>query len=445
MNLWLIGALFVIVTVLVGYIIWLRVEARWQQRVANHFVDRNQYIEVQSNLAQKESALQELDKTVLKLQTDVLQKEQQLRSLDEMMDYKMQEIERIKESTRKEFELLAHKIFEEKSTRFTETNKESIETLLKPLKENIHQFESRIQQQFTEELKSRSELKKEIDLLKTHSDQMSKEANNLAVAIKGDKKLLGDWGEIQLETILQHSGLEKNVHYRSQISMKDDEGNDKRPDFLVLLPDNKCIIIDSKVSLVSYEKYFHANVEEEKQKYLRQHAADVRNHVRNLSAKSYERLPELTSPEYVLMFFPLEPAFNAAIQFDSKLFLEALDQNIVLVTSSTLMATMRTVYHIWRQEQQNRNAAQIARESGMLYDKFAGFIQDMSKIGDKLRDSQSAYQDAMNKLTESSKKGDTIIGRVERIKKLGAKTSKNLPEQLLRDAGVQDEAGDFES
>ena len=192
------------------------------------------------------------------------------------------------------------------------------------------------------------------------------------------------------------------------------------------------------MSLVAYEKYFNADADDERQKFLKQHIQDVRNHIKGLATKSYQSLPGLQNPEYVLLFIPLEPAFNVVVQYDSRIFMEALDQNIVLVTSTTLMATMRTVYHIWRQQQQNMNAEKIARESGMLYDKFVGFVQDMTKIGDKIRESQGAYKDAMNKLTESSKKGDTIIGRVERIKKLGARASKSIPGQLLADAGLQE-------
>jgi len=430
----LLGVVFIFTLV----IFKLLLDKNWTTKIQSGFVPKDQYNQLNHSLTEKESVISALDQSLNALRIDITLKEEQLRSQDEMIDYKMREIEGIRETTRKEFELLAQKIFEEKSSRFTETNKANIEILLKPLKENIQQFESRIHQQFTEEFKSRSELKKEIELLKTHSDQMSREANNLAVAIKGDKKLLGDWGEIQLETILQHSGLEKNVHYKVQMSIKDEEGNDKRPDFVVFLPDKKCIIIDSKVSLVAYEKYFNADADDERQKFLKQHIQDVRNHIKGLATKSYQSLPGLQNPEYVLLFIPLEPAFNVVVQYDSRIFMEALDQNIVLVTSTTLMATMRTVYHIWRQQQQNMNAEKIARESGMLYDKFVGFVQDMTKIGDKIRESQGAYQDAMNKLTESSKKGDTIIGRVERIKKLGARASKSIPGQFLADAGLQE-------
>ncbi|HNL30581.1 MAG TPA: DNA recombination protein RmuC, partial [Saprospiraceae bacterium] len=340
----LLGVVFIFTLV----IFKLLLDKNWTTKIQSGFVPKDQYNQLNHSLTEKESVISALDQSLNALRIDITLKEEQLRSQDEMIDYKMREIEGIRETTRKEFELLAQKIFEEKSSRFTETNKANIEILLKPLKENIQQFESRIHQQFTEEFKSRSELKKEIELLKTHSDQMSREANNLAVAIKGDKKLLGDWGEIQLETILQHSGLEKNVHYKVQMSIKDEEGNDKRPDFVVFLPDEKCIIIDSKVSLVAYEKYFNADTDDERQKFLKQHIQDVRNHIKGLATKSYQSLPGLQNPEYVLLFIPLEPAFNVVVQYDSRIFMEALDQNIVLVTSTTLMATMRTVYHIWR-------------------------------------------------------------------------------------------------
>jgi DNA recombination protein RmuC len=413
-------------------------DKKWSKIIEQKFIPKEDFNTLQTNFIFKDSIILELQKQVADLNIEISRKEEQIRAQDEMIDYKMEEIEKIRQSTKHEFEVLAQKILDEKSQKFTQTNKTNIESLLQPLKENISQFESRIHQQISDEAKSRIELKKEIEHLQSQSSKITQEANNLAVAIKGDKKMLGNWGEIQLETILQHTGLVKNVHYRSQLNFKDDYGSDKRPDFLILLPDNKCLIIDSKVSLNAYEQYFNTSDDKDKAKYLQQHVQNIRNHIKGLGSKAYEHLPGLNNPEYVLLYIPLEPAFNAALQSDEKLFLEALDQNIVLVTSSTLMATMRTVYHIWRQQQQNMNASQIAKESGMLYDKFVGFIEDMKKIGSKIQESEHAYFDAMNKLTESSKKGDTIIGRVERIKKLGAKANKSLPNDLISDVELSD-------
>ncbi len=282
-----------------------------------------------------------------------------------------------------------------------------------------------------ENTKQRITLSEEIRHLRHLNEQLSQDANQLVSALKGDSKFQGDWGEFQLEVLLEKSGLEKGIHFVTQSSFKDNAGRQKRPDFIINLPENKNLIIDSKVSLKAYEAYFNCEVEEEQATYLKAHLDSLRSHIRDLSSKNYQRLYQINSPDYLLMFVPIEPALSLALQEDKSLFLDALDRNIVIVTSSTLLATMRTVSYIWKQDKQKKSVLEIARQSGLLYDKFVGFVTDLQEIGKKLDDARGAYDGAMNKLHTSKKYGDTILGRAKRIKELGANASKELPSDLL--------------
>jgi DNA recombination protein RmuC len=261
--------------------------------------------------------------------------------------------------------------------------------------------------------------------------QLSADASQLANALKGDSKMQGDWGEYRLEMLLERAGLTRDVHFETQQNFKDFDGKDKRPDFIIRLPEDKQLIIDSKVSLTAYEAYYNAENDKERNNYLKAHIASIRKHLKDLNSKKYEQLYQINTPDYLIMFVPIEPAFAVAVQEDSNLFLEALDKNIVLVTTSTLLATMRTVAYIWKQENQKSNVLEIAKQSGLLYDKFCLFVEDLQEIGKKLTHAQVAYEGAMNKLTESKKFGDTLVGRAERIKELGANASKSLPKELL--------------
>jgi len=269
--------------------------------------------------------------------------------------------------------------------------------------------------------------------LKVLNLQLSGDAQNLASALKGDSKTQGDWGEFQLELLLEKAGLLKGTHYYTQPSFKDENGSDKRPDFIIQLPEGKHLIVDSKVSLTAYEKYFNAEDASKKSKFLKEHVDSIRGHIKDLSGKNYQHLYQINSPDYLLLFVPIEPAFAAALLHDSKLFLYALDNNIVIVTTSTLLATMRTVSYIWRQERQKKNVLEIARQSGLLYDKFVGFVEDLQDMGQRLDQAQASYHGAMNKLSDSKKYGDTLIGRAEKIKELGAKATKSLPEEFLEE------------
>lgn len=358
-------------------------------------------------------------------------KEQLAENLNDKLREQKEEIEQLQIRLTTEFENIANKILDEKSQKFTHQNQENLNTILNPLKEKIKAFEERVEKTYITETKERNLLTEEISKLRELNLQLSADASQLANALKGDSKTQGDWGEYRLEMLLERAGLTKDVHFETQQSFKDFDGKDKRPDFIINLPENKQLIIDSKVSLTAYESYYNAENDTDRSNYLKAHISSIRKHIKDLNSKKYEQLYQINTPDYLIMFVPIEPAFAVAVQEDSNLFLEALDKNIVLVTTSTLLATMRTVAYIWKQENQRSHVLEIAKQSGLLYDKFCSFIEDLQEIGKRLNSAQSAYEGAMNKLTESKKFGDTLVGRAERIKELGANASKSIPKEFL--------------
>ena len=304
---------------------------------------------------------------------------------------------------------------------------------MNPLKERIREFEQSVERKFLDETRERSSLKTEIESLQKMNAQLSNDANNLASALRGNSKTQGDWGEMQLEKLLEKAGLLRGVHYESQVSFMAENGQQQRPDFLIQLPDNKQLILDSKVSLTAFEQFFNAEDPSVKTRFLKQHIDSLRTHFKGLSDKNYVGLTEINTPDFVIMFVPLETAFGVAMQEDNALFNDALDRNVIIVTPTTLLTTMRTVSFLWKQENQKKHVLEIARQSGLLYDKFVAFIDDLKQIGLKLDGAQVAFGDAMNKLNDSRKFGDTLVGRAERIRELGAKASKLLPKDLTEE------------
>lgn len=370
------------------------------------------------------------EQEVRKLGSLLSAKENEILNINEKLLLQKSEVEHLQQKFQKEFENIANRLFEEKSQKFTQQNQIQLNHILTPLKEKIQEFEKGVNTRFLEETRDRISLKKEIEQLRDLNMQLSLDANNLATALKGESKTQGDWGEFRLEMILEKAGLKKDIHFVTQSSFKDHEGREKRPDFIINLPERKHLIIDSKVSLTAYEKYFNADSQDKKEKHLKKHLDSIRQHIKDLNKKNYQQLYQINSPDYLLMFVPIEPAFSLAITEDKKLFLDALDKNIVMVTTSTLLATMRTVSYIWKQEKQKNSVIEIARQSGLLYDKFVNFVDDLKAIGHRIDGAKNSYDDAMNKLVDSKKFGDTLIGRAERIKELGAKTNKTLPKEL---------------
>ena len=357
-------------------------------------------------------------------------------SLKVRMEEQKQEVETLREKFNLEFKNIANELLEDKSRRFTETNKENIDQILKPLREKIAEFEKTVDSTHKASLQDSSALREQIGNLRELNQQMSKDAINLTKALKGETKTQGNWGEFILESVLEKSGLTKGREYVVQESHNDEQGRRFQPDVIIRLPEGKSIVIDSKVSLVGYERMVSA--EDETQQLLagKEHLASLRAHVRGLSDKNYQQLHALNSLDFVLLFIPIEPAFAAAVQLDPALFNEAFDRNIVVVSPTTLLATLRTIASIWRQEYQNQNAQEIADQGGKLYDKFVAFSEDLIKLGNQMDTSKKTYEEAMKKLTDGS---GNLVNRVEKLRKLGSRSSKVMPAALLNRADADAE------
>ncbi|MDY0015526.1 MAG: DNA recombination protein RmuC [Bacteroidales bacterium] len=360
-------------------------------------------------------------------------------ALEEKLETQKQEVSNLRQELNKEFKILANEILEEKAKKFSELNEEKIGNILNPLKEKIQTFEKKVEDTYNHETREKASLREELKNIININRQMSEDAQKLTSALKGDSKTQGDWGEFQLELLLEKTGLQKGTHYMQQPNYKTEDGNSLRPDYIINLPEEKNFIIDSKVSLTAYERYFNAEDEKEKAAFLKQHLVSVQQHISDLGSKNYPGLYGINAPDFVFLFFALEPALTLALQNDPALFDKALNRNVVLVSNSTLLASMRTVSFIWKQENQKRNVLEIAKESGMLYDKFVAFSEDLIRIGERLQTTKDSYDTAMNKLSTSSKKGDTIIGRMEKIKQLGANASKSIDQRLLHKVSSQEE------
>lgn len=337
-------------------------------------------------------------------------------------------IHNIQEKFQLEFQNIAHKLLEEKSLKFIETNRTNLDILLNPLKENIKAFEDKVEKVYKAESDERNVLRGEITLLMALNKQISDEAQNLTRALKGDNKKQGNWGEVILERILERSGMVKDREYRLQASMIGLDGTRLQPDAIIDLPDEKHLVIDSKVSLIAYERLVNAETDDERRFHSKAHVESIRAHVLNLSAKNYHDLQQINSPDFVLLFVPIESSFSFAVQLDSELFNDAWDKRVVIVSPSTLLATLRTIASIWKQERQNRNVLEIARLSGAMYDKFVGFISDMEGIGKNLKLSQTAYDNALNKLVDGN---GNLTKTAEKIKGLGAKANKQLEQKYI--------------
>lgn len=338
------------------------------------------------------------------------------------------ELEQLQEKFTREFENLANRILEEKSRKFTDQNRENLDTILNPLKEKISEFEKRVNDVYVSETRERAALAEQLKNLHELNKQMTEEANNLTRALKGDTKTQGSWGEYILESILEKSGLVKGREFMIQETIKTEDGANLRPDVIVKLPDEKSMIIDSKVSLTAYEAYCSQDDKALREKALSEHINSIRRHMKGLSPKDYQNLYGIQSLDFVLMFIPIEPAFALAVQNDQSLFYDAFERNIVIVSPSTLLATLRTISSIWRQEKQNRNALEIAKKGGELYDKLVGFVDDLIEVGTRMKKANESYESAMKKLSEGR---GNIINRAENLKLMGAKASKTIDPRIV--------------
>ena len=362
------------------------------------------------------------------------------RNLKEKLQEQKAEVEKLQEKFTIEFKNLANEILEEKSKKFTEQNKSNIGELLNPLRERIEKFEHKVEKTSKENLQWNASLKEQLHHLKELNLQITKEAENLTKALKGDSKAQGNWGEMQLETILEKAGLQKDIHYYKEKNFKDEEGQNQRLDFIIKLPDDKTLVLDSKVSLRAYSNYFGEEDPVKQERLLKQHLDSINTHIKTLSARNYQSLYDITQPDYILMFVANEPALTMALKEDMHLYEKALDRNIVLVSTTTLLATLRTISYIWKQDMQNKNALEIARQAGALYDKFSNFVEDIKKLGRSIETSQNVYKETAKKLYAGQ---DNMVRKTERLRELGAKASKQLDKKLVDKSLIEGSQGSF--
>lgn len=335
-----------------------------------------------------------------------------------------------------QFENLANKIFEDRSRHFNEQNKTSMEHIVSPIKEQLSEFKKRVDAVYDNETKDRVSLREEIVSLRRDTEKMNQEALNLTKALKGDKKVQGNWGEMILEKVLEQSGLRKDIEYQTQGGFRDEDNKLFKPDVIIRLPENKDVIVDSKVSLVAYETYTSAENDDDRVNALKAHAKAVREHIKSLSDKDYSALKGLRSLDFVLLFMPIEAAFMAAFQADEKLFSDAFEHKIIVVTPTTLLATLKTIENIWRYERQNENAKLIAEKAGLLYDKIRGYVEDMEKLGNQLNTLNKTYDGVMTKLTTGN---GNLVRQASNFVDLGVKVKKVLPKSLTEQAAVDEE------
>jgi len=396
-------------------ILTLRKEAADQLEAVRHQAQED------SNLLRKEKDF---------FQNELTARNVEFQNLEKRIEEKTEELEQLQAKFTKDFELVANKILEEKSSKFTLQNQENLDKILKPFQEKIQNFERKVEATQKDTIERNSALREQIKNLTALNEQMSKEANNLTKALKGDSKTQGNWGELVLERVLEKSGLEKDREYFVQQSFTTEEGNRVLPDIVIHLPGNKRMIIDSKVSLSAYERYVNEEDNLLKDQALKEHIASLRRHVIQLSDKNYQDLYQVESPDFVLLFIPIEPAFAIAINFDNQLYNQAFEKNIVIVTPSTLLATLRTIDSMWNNEKQQQNALEIAMQAGRLYDQFVLLTEDLIKVGNQLRTVQGSYDTTMKKLTGQG----NLIKKVENLKKLGIKQKKHLNDKLIERA-----------
>ena len=384
----------------------------------------NEIYALQQERIQAATKQEQLQLQLKEKEIELARKTSELESTKKQELTVQEEINKIHTQFKDQFKVIANDILKENSKDFSESNN----LLLQPLREKLKDFEETVRKKMEEDLKTSQFLKNELNSLKDLNKQISEEAHNLTVALKGDNKTQGNWGELILEKVLEKSGLAKDTEYKAQVSLNNAEGDKIQPDFIVYLPENKHIIIDAKVSLVAYEAYVSEVDELKKIALLKEHIKSLKEHIKRLSEKDYPAALGIAAPDFVLMFVPIESSFSVAIKEDVELFNYGWDRNIVIVSPSTLLATLRTIASLWKQEKQSKNVIQIAEEAGKLYDKFVGFLDDFKALGTSLEKSQKIHSEALNKLSTGN---GNVIGKIEKLRELGLKTNKQIDKNLL--------------
>lgn len=412
--------------------------------VEKNYISKETFEIVSRKLTSAESDLAKKEQSILDLNNQLTEFRQKEEHLNEKLSTFKSELEALHVRTQEQFKNIATEVLEHKKKLFVDENKKELNTILDPLKSNLTEFKEKVEATRKEDIHDMTSLKKEIESLQRLNIQLSDDAKNLATALKSEVKMQGNWGEDRLNMILEVEGLQKYIDYsREEIYRDDEQERNRKPDFILKLPDGKCIIIDSKVSLNAYVNYFNAPTPEEKSEYLKQHLKSVSEHINNLADKNYQSLAGLTTPDYVFLFMPIESALTLAMNQNPDIFNNALKRKIVLITPTTLVATLKVVKILWQKENQVKNVEEIFRQCGELYNKFVSFLEDMDKIESALNAANKAHRDAMYSLKDGTKKGNTIIGRFETIKKLEAKTNKNIPEKHLREIDILPEDTDI--
>ena len=425
--------IYIVIGLIFGIIItWLLVKNKFNKEVSKLTLDKNLAEDkingINENLSNFKKELVIKENTIIDLNKQFVSKSTDYKHLNNKLQEQKADVEKLQERFKIEFKNLANEILEEKTQKFTELNKINISEILKPLNEKIKDFEKKVEETYDKESKQRFSLKEEVKRLAELNLQVSKDTINLTKALKGDSKAQGNWGEVVLGNILERSGLVRDREYFIQTSFYNDERKRLQPDVVIAYPGNRNVVVDSKVSLTAYERYASADSLEEKEAAVKEHILSIKNHINELSQKNYQDLYQLKSLDFVMMFLPVEPAYLIAIQKDSDLWNYAYDKRVLLISPTNLIAALKMVESLWKQEYQSKNVLEIAKQSGDLYDKFVGLAEDLTDIGNKLKATQKSYDSSMNKLLTG--KGN-LVGRVEKIKKLGAKTSKKLSQQFL--------------
>jgi DNA recombination protein RmuC len=430
---------WLVVGMLIGAgIAWLAVRSKFSKREhdskTSFLVEQEKNKTLQNHLNEIKRELEKERAIVLEINNSLASTEADYRNLQEKLIDQKKDLENIQEKFTIQFKNLANDILEEKTKKFTEQNKTSLFELLKPLGEKIVDFEKKVEETHRDNIRGSSALREQLENLQKLNLQMTKEAENLTRALKGDSKTQGAWGEFILESILQKSGLERDREYTIQQSFTTDEGR-LRPDVIIKLPEGRQVIIDSKVSLTAYDNFVNANTDDEKIVALKAHIVSIRQHLRGLSDKNYQRISD-RNLDFIIMFIPIEPAYILAIQSEKNLYEDALEKRIVFVSPTLLIPSLQLIKNVWKQEYQNRNSMEIARHATSLYEKFVGFTQDLIDIGNQIKKTQTSYEGAMNKLATGN---GNLVKSIERFKALGIKPAKNVDPRLVDKSTEQPE------
>jgi len=385
-------------------------------------------------LESQEKHIVQLNSQLSELESQLKQEQLGRKKDQENLEEKLELLNENKVQLKQEFENLSNKIFEEKHKKFSQTSKEGLSSLLNPFKEQLEGLRKKVDDVYVSESKDRAALKAQIGELHNLNKQITEEAASLARALRGEKKTQGNWGELVLETVLEKSGLREGEEFVREKSITNEDGDRLRPDVIINLPEDKHIVVDAKVSLNAYTDYVNAENDADRVKYLKSHIDAVRIHIKSLAEKSYAKLPGINSPDFVFLFMPVEPAFMVAFQHDDKLFNDAFEQRIVVVTPTTLLASLRTVSSLWSIERQNKSAKQLADQAAKIHDKLVGFVESMEKVGTQLNTVQGTYDKAWSQLKEGR---GNLISQAHKFKDLGVRVKKDMPKQVMETAELE--------